>query len=90
MKKLELKNEEAVNFLEENLNVHDTLAIGYNRVFAKGEVTNIEEPEYRIFMNLINEDDSPSVEINISKIKNQLIEYTIYPQDGDDVCVVVI
>lgn len=47
MENLELSVEDAVEFLKENLKIHDVLEISFNRIFAEGEVLNIEF--FRIF-----------------------------------------
>ena len=46
MKKLELSVDEAVNYLKENVKIHDNLEIAYNRIFAEGEVLNVDFSKY--------------------------------------------
>ena len=38
MKELSLSVDEAVNYLKENVKIHDNLEISYNRIFAEGEI----------------------------------------------------
>ena len=42
MKELTLTVDEAVNYLKENVKIHDNLEISYNRIFAEGEVLNMD------------------------------------------------
>ena len=84
MENLELSVEDAVEFLKENLKIHDVLEISFNRIFAEGEVLNIDfseyfnKPGFKILVSL----DADSI--------NPTIEYTIYPKEGEDVYVSVI
>ena len=38
MKSLNLTVDDAINYLKENVVIHDKLEISYNRIFAEGEV----------------------------------------------------
>ena len=40
MKSLNLTVDDAINYLKENVEIHDKLEISYNRIFAEGEVLN--------------------------------------------------
>lgn len=88
MKKLELSVDEAVDFLKENIKIHDTLEISYNRIFAEGEVLNIDfskyfnEQGFKILVSLDSDSINPTIEIDVYEVKDDLIEYTIYHQDG--------
>ena len=46
MKELSLSVDEAVNYLKENVKIHDNLEISYNRIFAEGEILNMDFSEY--------------------------------------------
>ena len=37
MKNIELTTEEAINYLKENVKIHDGIEIAYDRIFAEGE-----------------------------------------------------
>ena len=37
MKELKLTTQEAVNYLKENVKIHDDIEISYNRIFAESE-----------------------------------------------------
>ena len=42
MKEIELKTEDAVAYLKENVKIHDNIQISYGRIFAEGEVLNMD------------------------------------------------
>ncbi|MDO5848562.1 MAG: DUF2097 family protein [Methanobrevibacter sp.] len=96
MEKFELSVEEAVDFLKENLEIHDTLEIAYNRVFAEGEVLNIDfskyfgEPGFKILVSLDADSINPTIEIDVYEIADDLIEYTIYHRNGEELYVSVV
>lgn len=46
MKNIELTTEEAINYLKENVKIHDGIEIAYDRIFAEGEVLNMDFSEY--------------------------------------------
>ena len=48
MKEVELKTKDAVNYLKENVKIHDRIQISYDRIFAEGEVLNMDFSEYFI------------------------------------------
>ncbi|WP_178648248.1 DUF2097 family protein [uncultured Methanobrevibacter sp.] len=96
MENLELSVEDAVEFLKENLKIHDVLEISFNRIFAEGEVLNIDfseyfnKPGFKILVSLDADSINPTIEIDVYEIQDDLIEYTIYPKEGEDVYVSVI
>lgn len=96
MENLELSVEGAVEFLKENLKIHDVLEISFNRIFAEGEVLNIDfseyfnKPGFKILVSLDADSINPTIEIDVYEIQDDLIEYTIYPKEGEDVYVSVI
>lgn len=93
MENLELSIEEAVDFLKENLEIHDKIEISYNRIFAEGEVLNIDfskyfnEPGFKILVSLDSDSINPTIEIDVYEIKDDLIEYTIFHKNGDSIYV---
>ena len=46
MKKLSLTPDKAVEYLKDNVKIHDNLEISYNRIFGSGEVLNMDFSEY--------------------------------------------
>lgn len=96
MKELELTTEEAVEYLKENVKMHDVLEIAYNRVYAAGEVLNVDFSEYfgkPGFKMLISMDESllgTTVELDVYELAEDIIEFIHKPRDGDEVEVSVI
>ncbi len=96
MEKLKLTVDEAVKYLKINLEIHDVLEISYNRIFAEGEVLNIDfseyfgKPGFKILLSLDADSINPTIEIDIDEIKEDLIEYTIYHKNGDSIYVTVV
>lgn len=42
MKQLSLSPDDAVEYLKNNVKIHDNLEISYNRIFGSGEVLNMD------------------------------------------------
>ena len=96
MKKLSLSVDEAVKYLKENLKIHDELEISYNRIFAEGEVLNVDfseyfgKPGFKMLLSLDESDLNPTIEIDVYEIQEDLIEFTHTPQDGGEVVEVTV
>ena len=96
MKELELTTQEAVNYLKENLKIHDVLEISYNRIFAEGEVLNVDfskyfgEPGFKLLISLDESDLGATVEIDVYEVEEDIIEFVHKPKDGEAVDVTVI
>ena len=96
MKQLNLTVKKAVDYLKNNLKIHDTLEISYNRIFAEGEVLNVDfskyfdEPGFRILMSLDESQIGSTIEIDVLEIQEDLIEFTHFPKNGEKVEVTVI
>ncbi|MBQ2832802.1 DUF2097 domain-containing protein [Methanobrevibacter sp.] len=96
MKELELTTKDAINYLKENVKIHDKIEISYNRVFAEGEVLNVDfseyfgEPGFRLLVSLDESDIGSTVEIDIYEFEEDIIEFVHYPKDGEEVDVTVI
>lgn len=96
MKELELTTKEAVNYLKENVKIHDKIEISYNRIFAEGEVLNVDfskyfgEPGFKLLVSLDESDLGATVEIDVYEVEKDIIEFTHYPKNGEDVVVTVI
>lgn len=75
MKNLELTTNDAVSYLKENVKIHDRIEISYNRIFAEGEILNMDFSEYfgkPGFKMLVSLDESrlgATVEIDILKLR---------------------
>lgn len=96
MKNLELTTQDAVNYLKEKLKIHDKIEISYNRIFAEGEVLNVDfseyfgEPGFKILVSLDESDLGATVEIDVYEVEDDIIEFVHYPKDGEVVDVTVI
>ncbi|WP_305515297.1 MULTISPECIES: DUF2097 domain-containing protein [unclassified Methanobrevibacter] len=96
MKELELTTEEAVKYLKENVKIHDKIEISYNRIFAEGEILNVDfseyfgEPGFRILVLLEESDLGATVEIDVYEVEEDIIEFVHYPKNGEEVDVTVI
>ena len=96
MKELELTTKEAVNYLKQNVKIHDRIEISYNRVFAEGEVLNVDfseyfgEPGFRLLVSLDESDIGSTIEIDIYEFEEDIIEFVHYPKNGEEMVVSVI
>ena len=96
MKEMKLTTEEAVRYLKENVKIHDNIEISYNRIFAEGEVLNMDfskyfgEPGFKMLVSLDESDLGATIEIDVYEVEDDIIEFVHYPKDGQEVEVTVI
>ena len=96
MKELELTTEEAVNYLKENVKMHDRIEIAYDRIFAEGEVLNVDfseyfgEPGFKLLVSLDESALGSTIEIDVYEFEEDIIEFVHYPKDGEEVEVTVV
>ena len=96
MKQLSLSPNEAIEYLKDNVKIHDNLEISYNRIFGSGEVLNMdfseyfEKPGFKMLLSLDGESINPTIEIDVYEIQDDLIEFIHHPVKGDDVEVTVV
>ena len=96
MKELELTTKDAVQYLKENVKIHDKIEISYNRIFAEGEVLNVDfseyfgEPGFKMLVSLDESDLGVTIEIDVYEVEEDIIEFIHYPKNGDEVEVTVI
>ena len=96
MKEVELKTKDAINYLKENVKIHDRIQISYDRIFAEGEVLNMDFSEYfgkPGFKMLVSLDESAlgaTIEIDVYQVEEDIIEFIHYPKEGEEVEVTVI
>jgi hypothetical protein len=82
--------------LKENVKIHDGIEIAYDRIFAEGEVLNMDFSEYfgkPGFKMLVSLDESAlgaTIEIDVYEVQEDIIEFIHYPKDGEDIEVTVI
>lgn len=95
MKEMELTTKEAVNYLKEHVKIHDKIEISYNRIFAEGEVLNMDfseyfgEPGFKMLVSLDESQIGSTVEIDVFEVEDDIIEFVHYPKDGESVEVTV-
>lgn len=77
MKKLKLTTKEAVDYLKKEVKIHDNLEISYNRIFAEGEVLNMDFSEYfgktgfKMLISLDADSINPTIEIDVYEIQEE-------------------
>ena len=92
----ELTTKEAVDYLKENVKIHDKIEISYNRIFAEGEVLNMDfseyfgEPGFKMLVSLDESQIGSTVEIDVFEVEDDIIEFIHYPKEGEGVEVTVI
>lgn len=96
MKELELSTKDAVKYLKEHVKIHDKIEISYNRIFAEGEVLNVDFSKYfdklgfRLLVLLEESDLGATIEIDVYEVEDDIIEFTHYPKNGEAVDVSVV
>ncbi|MBQ2636034.1 MAG: DUF2097 domain-containing protein [Methanobrevibacter sp.] len=96
MKTLELTINDAIAYLKENVKIHDRIEISYDRIFAEGEVLNVDfseyfgKPGFKLLVSLDESDLGGTIEIDVYEVEDDIIEFTHYPKNGEDVEVTVI
>ncbi len=89
---LKLTEDGAVNFLKNNVKMHDNLEISYARMYANGEVLNVDlseyygKPGFKMLISLDNSSFNPTIEVDFDEVKKDLIEFHHFPQNGEDTC----
>jgi len=95
-KELEMDCDLAINYIKENVNIHDILELSYNRVFTPGEVLSIDTSEYngkeglRVIIHVSEDTFTSTVEVDLEEIKNDLIEVIHIPKNKDEKMVILI
>ena len=96
MKELELTTSDAVSYLKENVEIHDRIEISYNRIFAEGEVLNVDfseyfgKPGFRLLVSLDESALGATIEIDVYDVEEDIIEFIHYPKNGEEVEVTVV
>lgn len=96
MKNVELTTEEAINYLKENVKMHDRIEISYDRIFAEGEVLNMDfseyfgKPGFKMLVSLDESDLGATIEIDVYEVNEDIIEFIHYPKEGEALEVTVI
>lgn len=80
VEEIQMTVEEAIEYVRNNVYVHDILEISYNRIFAPGEVLGITEEDeetgegLRVGLQLTGEILNQSIEVDFKEIGDDLIE----------------
>lgn len=96
MKEIELTTQQAIEYLKENVKIHDNIEIAYDRIFAEGEVLNVDfseyfgKPGFKILVSLDESALGATIEIDVYEVEEDIIEFIHKPKDGEEVEVTVI
>lgn len=91
MKKLKLTSKEAVDYLKNEVKIHDKLEIAYNRIFAEGEVLNMDfseyfgKPGFKMLLSLDAKSINPTIELDLYELEDEIVEFIHRPQEGEEV-----
>ena len=89
VEEVEMTLEEAIEYVRNNVNVKDTLEISYSRIFAQGEVLEINEEDVitgegiRVGLQLNGEILNQSIEVDFNEIGEDLIEMRHITEDKE-------
>jgi len=93
-KEIALKSDELLEYIKENVETYDLLEISYNRIYAPGEVLDIEfDDEYgdeifEITLQLTGELLNDTIKIDMLELKDDIIEI-IHTKDEKSTVIVV-
>ncbi len=89
-----LKVDETIEYVKENVEIHDLLEISYNRIYAPGEVLGVQMEEehgeefLQVTLHLKGDLINQVVHINMHAIKDDIIE--IRHIQGDEAKLIVV
>nr|WP_321423152.1 DUF2097 domain-containing protein [uncultured Methanobacterium sp.] len=93
---LNMDCEEAIEYIKNNVKNYDKIEMSYNRVFTPGEVINIEtcvlkggQKSCTVLVHLDGDTIHNTVNIDLEKIKYDLIEVRHFPQDGEETLITI-
>lgn len=93
-KEIILTADEAINYIQANVEKHDTLEVSYNKIYAPGKVLDVSiEEEYgeeflQLTLRLNGDLITDTVRVNMHAIKDELLE--LRHTQGDITTVVVV
>ncbi|MBX7075839.1 MAG: DUF2097 domain-containing protein [Methanobacteriaceae archaeon] len=95
VKTIKMTPDEGLKYLDENLKIHDYAEISYNRIFAEGEILNIDkskneftdEPGFKVLVSLDAESINSTVEIDLLEFKEDLVEFLYKPQNAEPILI---
>ena len=89
MKTLELTTPQAVEYLKENVKMHDRIELSYNRIYAEGEIINVDfseyfgKPGFKLMISLDESELGATIEVDVLEVQDDIIEFIHYPKDGE-------
>ncbi len=90
-KELNLKSDEALDYIKNNVDNYDTLEISFNRIFVPGEVLDIDaddEDSLKLLIQMNGELVNDTVEIDLVRIKEDILEIR-HIKDDKSILIVV-
>ena len=92
---LKMDCDEAIDYVKENVKIHDNLELAYDRIFTAGEVLNVDTSKYhgvhglKVMIHIEGDTLTPSVEVDLVEFKDDLIEVRHIPKEGEPVLIIV-
>ena len=90
-KEINLKSDEALDYIKNNVENYDTLEISFNRIFVPGEVLDIEadeEESLNLLIQMNGELVNDTVRIDLVQIKEDILEIR-HIKDDKSILIVV-
>ncbi len=90
-KEINLKSDEALDYIKNNVENYDTLEISFNRIFVPGEVLDIdadEEESLKLLIQMNGELVNDTVQIDLVRIKDDILEIR-HITDDESILIVV-
>ena len=88
--------DEAIQYVKKNIKTYDNVELSYNRVFTPGEVINIEtcvlkggKKSCTVVVQMEGDTIHGTVDIDLEEIKYDLIEVRHFPQEGEEILIVI-
>lgn len=96
VKDLTMDCEELIEYVKKEVKPYDKVEMSYNRVFTPGEVINVEtcvlkggRKSCTVLVQLDGDTIHNTVDIDLEKIKYDLIEVKHVPQDGEELLITI-
>ena len=94
-KEINLKSDDALEYIKNNVDNYDTLEISFNRIFVPGEVLDIEVDDdedgnecLKLMLQLNGELLNDTVQIDLARIKDDILEIR-HIKDDESILIVV-
>ncbi len=95
IKTITLDCDDAIDYVRKNVKVYDTLELSYNRIFTSGEVIAMDtgkesgERACKVMIQL-SSDMGTTVEVDLEKVKDDLVEVKHTSDDGEETTIISI